>query len=340
MSNADNAILYYEAGQDPTGFTALTDSGDAKTFNSAVTMFSNVSGKEPDVKPNGLASGGAVTVGVSGSDNKIDVAALTCYLAGVLTSVSAAADETITRATSTDTHIINSVTVTSAGAIAIVAGTDGTSFSETRGAAGGPPWIDNDAIEIAQVRTSSYTAAAVLASEIKQVPGTHQERYNYPTWTIDYARVEDGQLGYAGVNFTSALDLIHSEDAGTTTAAKLVYVEYNEPTFAEVPDASEFVPPANSHSVNSKQVYGRTIGSSSSSLNQGSFNAELDDGVSDGFLASVDDTLWFKFKPDRLKTPYILAQGKLGVTSSFPAGDSISASCTISAGAVAERITA
>jgi hypothetical protein len=337
MPTAENAILYFEAGQTPTGMTLLTDQGDLTEFKSAVTLWSNRSGYEPSVKPNGLATGGTVSVAASASNDVVDVAALTCYLAGVLTAVGASTDLAIARPVLA--YQKQSITVTALGALAVVEGTEHASaFSLTRGAAGGPPWIDNDAIEIAQIWYTSATPAVVLASEIKQVRGVTQEHYSYPTWQVQYVDVENGVLGYAGVTFDSALDGIHSEDAGTTVAGKLVYASYNEPTFAEIVDAFDFVPPVNAHTVASTQVYGRTKGSKSSSLNQGSFSAELQDGVSDGFMQFDDEELWFKFKPDRLKTPYILCQGKLGIGQTFPAGSNIQAACTISADVALDRV--
>ena len=253
-------------------------------------------------------------------------------------------DEAITIATGTGagtlnavgaavTHRISSITVNSAGAIAVVNGYEGTAFSETRAAIGGPPLIPTTSIEIAQVRYTTAASAAVASSEIFVTPGTHQEWYNYPTWTVQNFASSNNILGYAGVTFTSALPLIH-----TGAVAKAVYAQYYTPTFSEVPDAYDFVPPANSHSISSTQVYGRTVGNKSSSLGQGSFSMKCVDGISDGILSKVDLNLLFRFYQDRLKTPYIICQGYLGVTNSFPAGDAITANCTISAGAVAERI--
>lgn len=331
MPTAENAILYYEAGQDLVSMVALTDDGDQISFISADNYWSNRDGYTPDVKPNGLVSGGAVIPGVSGSNDKIDVAALVCYLAGVETDVVAAADEDIVRGLTTDTHIINSVTITSVGAVAILTGTDHTAFSATRGANGGPPWIPTGSIEIAQVRLTSVAAAVVTADEIFAVPGTHQERWDYPTWNEKRIRVAAQVLGYAGIDFLSALPLIHSDDAGTTTAGKLVYAEYYEPILAEAQNAENFVPPGNSHSVSSKQVYGNTIGASSASLGQGSFTFYPNDGVTDGLIKLKDEVLLFRFKPNRLKDPFEVCQGKLGVARTFPAGDSLGAACTISA---------
>lgn len=323
VNSAENAKLMYEAGQDFADYTALADDGDNKTFTSSADLWSGRSGYEPVIRPNGLITGGAVTPGTS--DDTVDIAALTCYLAGALTSVSASAGESVARPT-TDVAKIDSITVTSAGAIAVVAGTEagsGTTFSSERGAEGGPPWIPTDSIEIAQVRMTSSTAAAITEDEIKQIVGTHCERFDYPVWEVSNVN--------ARVDFVSAMSEIHSDDSGSTSSTKGVYAAYYEPQFTEQPYASDFTPPENSHSVNSTQVYGATIASTSASLGQGSFTALLKDGVTDNLIGLKDETLWFKFFPDRNKTPYLLCQGKLGISRSYPAGDNINASCTISA---------
>jgi hypothetical protein len=317
MPTAENAKLQYEAGQTVTAMSALTNSGDAKTYTSTASIWSKKSGYEPDVKPNGVATGGAVTP--NAANNAVDVAALTCYLSGVKTTVSAAAAKAITRASS-NVASISSITISSAGAVTVVKGTDSadSSFSETRGAAGGPPLIAAGSVEVAQVRTTSNVAAPIVASEIYQVVGLHQERYDYPVWEVE---TEQGQI-----TFADSLPSIH-----TGSVPKGVFASYAEPIFSDVQLSSDFVPPETSHSVSSTQVYGSTVGSSSSSLGQGSFTARLNDGISDALVKEKNSTLWFKFFPDRYKTNYLLAQGKLGISRTFPAGDSIQASCTISA---------
>ena len=338
MSTAENAKIQYESGQDLVAFVALTDQGDHKDFRSADPLWSNRSGYQPDVKPNGLATGGAVSIAVSVSNDVVDVAALTCYLAGVLESVIASADESITRPTGgspANTHNKSSITIDSGANIAVVKGTDGVAFSTTRGAAGGPPLIAVDSIEIAQVWLSSASAGVITADEIKQVIGTHCERYDYPTWTENRFNVEGGVIGNAGIEFASALPLIH-----TGTVPKEVYAQYYEPAFTEVPKSSDFVPAETSHTVSSKQIYGTTLGSSSSSLNQGSFTAYMEDGISDGLLGQKNQELFFKFFQNRLNsTPYILMQGKLGISRTFPAGDQIQAACTVSAEFAAAEVT-
>ena len=316
MPNAENALLRYEAGQNASSMTQLTDSGDQTKFTSTASLWSGRSGSQPEVRPNGLVTGGAITVG--STDDTVDVAALTCYLAGVLTNVSASSGESITRGLTTDTHMINSVTVTSGGAIAVVVGTDHTAFSTVRGDPGGPPLIPVGSIEIGQVRTTSITTAAILASEIFQVIGLHQERSDFPVWN------ESNSTG--SITFAAALPQIH-----TGPAAKQVWASYAEPIFADISRAVDFVPPENSNSLSSTQIYGSTLGATSTTLNQGTFTFFPNDGVSDAIIKLEGENLWFKFFPDRLKTLNVLAQGKLGFTRAFPAGDNITASCTISA---------
>lgn len=314
---AADASLEYEAGQTPTAMSALTDSGDHKKFTSAASLFSGVAGFTPVIRPNGVITGGAVTPGVSGTDDKVDVAALTVYLAGTKTTVAAALDQTITRGASTNICIINSITINSLGAVAVIAGTATTAFSETRGADGGPPFIPVGSVEVAQVRLSSITAAAITAEQIYAVPGTHLERYDYPLFEEDYAT--------GTVSFNTALPLSH-----TGGVAKKVFASYSAPVFAFVTSVSDFVAPENSYSSSSKQVYGGTVGSSSTSLKAGGFNAYLRNGVSDALIGLAGKNLWFRFYPDKYQTDYILSQGTLGVERSFPAGDNINAKCTIS----------
>jgi hypothetical protein len=323
MATAENAKLQYEAGQNAVAMSALTNSGDETTFTSAASLWSGRSGFAPVVRPNGVLTGGTVTT--HATNNLVTVAALTLNLNGVVTSVGAGTG-TVTRP-ATAVSKVCSITINAAGAIAVVAGTDGatTAFSETRAAAGGPPLIPVDSVEIAQVRMTSNTAAVIAAAEIYQVVGLHRERADFPLYDIKYAT--------GSVTFLDALPEIH-----TGTLPKKVFASYASPIFADVALASDFVPPETSNSVASTQVYGTTLGSTSSTLGQGSFTAYLQDGVTDALVTLKNETLWFKFYPDRYKTPYLLTQGKLGIARTFPAGDNLQAACTISASAAATEV--
>lgn len=323
MPTAENAKLQYEAGQSSAAMAALTNSGDETTFTSAASLWSGRSGYAPTVRPNGVLTGFAVTT--HASNNTVTVAAGTLNLNGVVTSVGAGTG-VITRPASAVAKVC-SVTINSSGSIAVVAGTDGSdgNFSETRAAAGGPPLIPVDSVELAQVRVTSDTAAVVGSAEIFQVVGLHLERADFPLYDINY--------GDGSITFLDALPEIH-----TGPTPKKTFASYASPIFADVALASDFVPPETSHSVSSTQVYGTTLGSTSSTLGQGSFTAYLQDGVADALVTLKNETLWFKFYPDRYKSPYLLTQGKLGISRTFPAGDAMQASCTISASEAATEV--
>jgi hypothetical protein len=335
MPNASEAILYYEADQDEVAITELTDQGDHKDFRSTDTLWSGYTGKTPTVTPNGVYDGGVIIPAVSGSNDVVDISQCRAYLAGVLTTVTAVTDEAIVRP-SVDTHQIFSITITSGGAFAVVDGAEGTSFSTTRGANGGPPLVPATSIEIGWIKVDSQTPAAITTSEIKQIEGTSLERFDRPTWTVKYSNVSNGILGYAGILFNSALPTIH---IGTVT--KDVYASWYTPAFAEIIRAYDWVPPGRTISVNTTETYGETVGSVSRSIGAGSFTALTDTNIHDNILKFENQLLWFKYYQARLETSrYQLAQGYLAISQSNPAGDNISASFTLGAENVASMVYA
>jgi hypothetical protein len=313
--SAENAIIHYESAQSQRPFEAMTDSGDHTQFEAAASPWSGAPGFEPEVRPDGVATGGKISVDV-GTDDSVAVAALTCYIGGELKTVSGGT-QTVQRGSMGDSYRINSITVTSSGALAVVAGTEGSSFTEARGEAGGPPYIPVGSIEVGQVRLDSETAAEVMPGEIMQVIGLHQERTDYPVWEESFALGE--------VHFAEPLDGIHTGDT-----AKGVHVRYATPIFAAIPRSSDWTPAETSHSLSSTPIYGGAIGSSSASINQASFTAHLDDGIRDSFLGLKNQRLWFRFRPDRNRTtPYQLTQGVMGISRTFPADGGITASVTV-----------
>jgi hypothetical protein len=328
MATLSNAAIYYESGQAQQAFAAMTAASGNTVFSLATKPWSQTAGYEYRVAPFGLATGGVVTPSAVVANNNVDVAALTAYMAGAtgasattgLLSVGASANVVCARGAGAPTaYIIHSITVDTNGAIAVVTGTGHeTAHTETRNVAGGPPLIPVGSIEIAQVRYTSHTAAAVLSTEIYQVVGTHQERYDYPVWS------ENPLEGK--VTFAAALPAIH-----TGAIPKKVMARVATPIFAEISRARDWVPAETSNSVSSEQYYDSTVGSFSSSLGQASFTASLNDGVTDALLAKKGANLIFKFSPDKNKVPYQLTQGILGVTRTFTAGANPTASFTVSA---------
>ncbi len=321
MAITNNPKLEYESGQSFQDFEEMSDTGDATTYEASFAPWSGRSGFEAAVLPFGLATGGDITPN-TGSDS-VAVAALTAYMPGTAAAnadgLASVASDTVgvTRA-STLTHMINSITVDASGALVAVAGTEGSSFTETRGAAGGPPLIPVDSVEIGQVRLSSDTAAAVASTEIFQVVGTHTERYDSPVWE---------EAPTAGeITFASALPAIH-----TGSVPKQVHVRGYVPIFAELPRVSDFVPADESNTVNSTQIYGSTLGSVSSSLGQASFTYYGQDGITDPIIKVKGERLWFRWYQDRNRAPFSLTQGIVGISRTYPAGDHVNIPVTISA---------
>jgi hypothetical protein len=243
---------------------------------------------------------------------------MTVYLAGVKTTVAGASDTAVTRP-ATNVSKVLSITVTNAGAIAVVAGTSGATvaFSETRGAAGGPPFIAVDSVEVAQVRLTSSTPAPILESEIFAVVNTHRELSSVPSYTTN------NYTGTVNLDYTPMLN-------HTANVPKRIYASYAEPVFVEQRYGNDFVPAETTHSVNSEATYTGAIASSSESVGQGSFTAILTDGITDGILALKNQIVMFRFYQDRAKSPYILTQGKLGISRTFGASDNPKVTCTIS----------
>ena len=316
-------IIRYEAGQTAYPFEAITDSGDNTAFSASFAPVSNASGHEPKVAPYGLMTGGAITPHVD--NNKVTVAALTASMAGATgadadgTVVVSSGAVAITRA-ATNVSKVTSITVDATGSLAAVAGVDGASalFSETRGAAGGPPLIPVGSIEIGQVRTTTSTAAAVTTGQIYTVPGLHVERSDYPVSSINFAT--------GVVTFATALPTIH-----TGSVPKKVYMRGATPLFAPIPQTSDWVPAEATYSISSTDTYDGPVGSASSSLGQASFTAIMKDGITDSIISQRGKSIWVEFRPDRDKLlPKMLTLGILGVSRTFPAGGgNFSASCTV-----------
>jgi len=311
--STDNALLEFEGGQNAFAMTALADSGDATIFNSGEELWSQAAGYEPVVRPDGVITGATITP-ASGSD-AVAVAALTAFVSGEELAVAAEASIAVTRAT-TSTHIINSIVCDSAGAVSAIAGTEGSSFTDTRDTAGGPPLIPVGSIELGQVRLSSDTAAPIEESEIFQLVNRHQERSDFPVPEVDYIN--------GNVEFSSALPLIH-----TGNVPKGVYASFATPEFIEAFDAYDFVPSEVAYSSSSKQTYNRVKNTRSQSLNNATFSIDLKDGITDTLVDKQGQNIYFRFYPDKNKPQHLIEQGVFAIARTFPAGGDIVASCTI-----------
>lgn len=329
MATSSKAKISIETGQTLTTYAKMTDGGDHQVFNLG-TIWSGKSGFTPEIRPNGMVSGRNV-LSAHATDDTITVAGFTAYSKGTEHTVTATTD-TFTRATGAGLAKIISVVMDSDGAIAVVHGTKGadSTFSETRDAAGGPPYIPVSNVEIGQIRTTSSTAQVVTAAEIFQVIGTHTERFDFPTWSE--FNLGKGILADTAAEKQSHIKLVSALSAiyvGSTY--KDVYVQYYTPVFSELAKTTDFSPAENSPSVSSSQYYNGTIASTSRSLGTGSFTALMTDNVSDALLNEQDEVITVKFWPDRNKNPYVLTQGEIGVARTYPVAGQNQAAVTVAA---------
>jgi hypothetical protein len=311
----ENAVLEYESDQSLVAMVELTNDGDNKNFKSAHKLWSNFEQNKPDVKVNGVLSGGRIVPAVSGTDDLIDVTNCTVNLNGVLTTVSGDTDIDALRSTDgTDIYKKCALTITSAGAWDIVEGAAHTAFSDTWGADGGPPLIPVDSVLVGIISMSSDTAAAISVDEISQVPRTTMELAKDPYPETKLIRVENGIQGYAGVEFSSALPNIH-----TGGVPKKVFAKYYTPVFSEVPDGNNFTPPQNSVSVSSKTVYKRALGSRTKSIGTGSYVLHPN-GLADNILMKDEAELWHRFYRDEYVTDeFILSLASVTFAKTFDA---------------------
>lgn len=318
MATARKAQITYESGVTPHDMQAFTDTGDHKRYGIPdLDFWSLDDASAPDIRPDGVVNGFAITPAVSGLADAVDVASGAVYIGGRLIPVIPKLDLVIDRGT-TDSHLKSSIVVNDAGVITAIDGAEHTAFSEVRAADGGPPLIPVGSVELGQVHLTSLVSAAVDTNAIRQLWGIHQERADYPQFVIDAVNGK--------VEFESPLPANHT--AGVT---KAVHGQVAEPILSELIAATDFVPPAVTYSVASTQYYDRTIAAQSEGLQAGGFSFASQTGVTDTVLTRNGRRTWIRFKPNRMRPEHLLCNGVLGFSHSFPPASNITITATIAA---------
>ena len=332
MPTAQKALIQVELGATMVDFTEMSDSGDHQRFVvSGGPIWSSKSGSDVDIRPNGIVDGLRVLSPHADVD-KVTIDGFTAYQAGTLHTVSATTI-TVTRP-STDTHKISSIVMDNTGAIDEVEGSEGTSFSATRGGNGGPPLIPVDSVEIGQVRMSAQASAVFAAGDIFQDANVHAEYAAYPVAELypigkgQYAAVAAEKNAHIKLN--AALPLAH-----TGGVPKKIYIKYYSPNFTTMAKTSEFSPSEVSVSKTSESLYegsgvSGAIGSmKADSVGDCTFTVFAENGITDGIVRERNEIITVKFFPDANKAPYLLTQGMLGIARQFPAGEQTKVEATI-----------
>jgi hypothetical protein len=312
---AEDAKLQVEQGFVFWDFEKGTDSGDQKkfTYSGTLKLFSLKKGQAPVVRPDGARSGLVITPALAGGNNNVDVAAGAAFVGGKDLAISAATNLAMTRTAAGGTFQITSVVIDNAGVISAVGGTEGSAFSLTRGAAGGPPYVPVDKIEIGQVKLTSNTDAPILASEIDQ---NVMERYDIPS----FVTVPEE----AAIRMLTALDKRHTADV-----TKGIWVKHYEPVFNDIPEASNWKPVGVKADSKSGRTYDGVFSIGSKGLGEGSFDVLLKGENGEILSSVVNDTRWFRFYPDKFRTDHHLVCGDLTYDREYPPDNVMKASCKV-----------
>jgi hypothetical protein len=333
MPTAQKGLIQVELGQAMNDFAVMTDSGDHQTFTiSGGPIWSNKSGKDPDLRPNGIVSG-VNLLSTHADNNKVTIAGFTAYSKGVEHTV-AATTATVVRPSMND-YKIDAITMDEDGDIAVVEGTESTAFSATWGAAGGPPLIPVDSVLIGIVKMSSQSAAVIDEDEeIFQDAGDSAEYADYPIpeiYTVGKGiKATVAAEKNAFVKFNTTFPLAHTGDV-----PKRVYLKYYTPALTTLSRTAEFKAAEVGVTKTSESTYegsgvSGAIGSmKADSVGDASFTFFAQDGITDPLVKERNEIVTVKFFPDPNKSPYLLTQGMLGVDRNFPAGEQIKIDCTV-----------
>ena len=312
---AEDARLQIEQGFVFWDFEKGADSGDQQkfTYSGIVKLFSMLKGQAPVVRPDGARSGLKVIPAISGTNDLVDVAAGAAFVGGVDLAISASTDLAITRASAGDTFQIHSILIDNAGAITVLAGVQGTAFSTTRGANGGPPYVTVDKIEIAQVKLDSLTGAPVKASEIDE---NVRQRYDIPSFKLVPEEVT--------VEMLSALDKRHT---GDTT--KGIWVKHYEPVWNDIPEVSNWKPVDFTAESQKNLTYDGVSTFVRKGIGDGSFDVNLKGEAGEIMAQVIGGMRWLRFYPDKFKTDHHIVLGFLTYDRDHPPDDMMKASVTV-----------
>lgn len=141
-----------------------------------------------EVRIQGVVGGPTISPAASLTNNAIDVPSFSYYQDNGTIATSVAITDLLCVRPAAGKYNWNLVIVTMAtGIITTVQGTDGGSYSDTFGAAGGPPLVATTALIVGAVKLYSDVAAVIAGSSITYTLSTGaliQERSDYPGFTV------------------------------------------------------------------------------------------------------------------------------------------------------------
>ena len=311
LPTANSLQLMVEDSAAVAPLEQMSDSGDQMTFSSTGTRFSlcEKDGGGVDrrvvVMPDGIQSGCLAAPAASGGNDLIDVAGGTASVGGSMFSVLPQTDISLTRP-SASMKRISSVVINSSGTASVIAGTEGTDYSNLRGAAGGAPYIPLGQLELATVRLESQTSAPLTSDEVFFAPEfTHTPSFRL----LPYS---------ASLKFSASLPLIH-----TGGVAKNVWVVWHEPAFTQL-DVASFRPPTLSFEIETA-----TGKAARGKYKPGSVVIALS-GDQSGLARRIDGTVrLFEFMPDSTQTRKELFYAAVEIIADYTPGGLMAGAATL-----------
>ena len=303
-----------------------------KKYLTEATFISDDVDRQASVRLDGQISGFTLAPGTA--YNSVDVSAGTGYLKGVEITVSGTTITDIQRPTASQTNVLwTALSVDENGTINKTVGTEGSS-SSTRGAAGGPPYIPVDEFLIGYITTTYYDGSASGAALINtdEINSGTKEYASIPNSKIVYHDGSGNDAQDVGVVlFASQLDLIHSDDGGSTTSTRNVYAQYQDVLWEEAPDTYDFNLTTDTASVES-QSYDDDASQKSVGIESWSAggNGYTDHSPSDFWNMLNAKKRWYREFPDKNKTGYYAGLSIVKVsTRNFPVNEVYNASITV-----------
>ncbi len=230
VPTSDNLLLKAEDFFSAVGPELMADSGDHRLFSSSGLRFSlcaldeNGVDRRPVIRPDGLRNGCRPVPAVSGAADAIDVNEGSIWLGGSLVTIPAVTDMAVPRPSAGNVMQV-AIIADGAGSLSVLAGIQGASFADARGAAGGLPFVPVDKVETGLLKLSSSVSAPIKEDEISFAPEfSHSPGFDILPYT-------------ASALFRHPLPLIH---AGSTP--KKVYATFSDPLTAPL-DVVSFSPP-------------------------------------------------------------------------------------------------
>jgi len=318
---AEKILIKIEDGFTPIAQEVMTNSGDNKTFAAPSLGHFSLSAEDenginrtPDVRPDGVRSGFLISPALSGTNDLIDVKGGKIFQSFNKITVAGVTDLAVARP-ATLPFITHSITINSAGAIVVVAGTEGAAFSSVRGAVGAAPFIPVGSIEIGLVNLTAIATAPITSDEIVFSPEwSHTPSYKLLPYT-------------ASVEFMTALATIH-----TGNVTRSVYVKYSKPILVDISAPLSKIKPVKLPQKIASQLFfsGTRSKVVEGELSEGSFEYEVPAGIGHVLNRIDNSTRLITIMPDSTADRRLLFYALVTNEEEFVSGEITLGTATLS----------